>query len=199
MGVISLHALELTPEVTAQTEDCQNGNVQSCYDVGVVLTSGKNAENQEKKDLGLEYMRRACAYGNTDGCDALGDNYFQNGHYLAATPIYKKSCERGVIHACMGLGTIYRDGHDVRQNDVLSREYYEKACALGSQDSCINVAIIYRGGFGVTMDRNMSKQYYEKACEAGSKAGCDTFKTMDNKDKRIEEPGVWEKLKSLFN
>ena len=199
MGCISLHALELTPEINALTQDCQNGNVQSCYDVGAVLTSGKNAKDQEKNNLGLEYMRRACTYGHNGGCDALGHNYFKNGHYLAARPLYEKACERGIMSACMGLGTIYRDGHDVRQNDVMSREYYEKACALGSQDSCINVAIIYRGGFGVTRDRNMSKQYYKKACDAGSEAGCDSFRKMDNKDKGIAEPGLWEKLKSLFN
>jgi len=199
MGFIPLSAVELTLEEEAQTQSCQNGNVQSCYDVGLVLTTGKNAENQEKQNLGLEYIRRACTYGHNDACDTLGENYFKNGHYLAARPLYEKACERGVMHACMGLGTIYRDGHDVKQDDVISREYYEKACALGSQNSCISVAIIYRGGFGVPRDRNMSKQFYKKACEAGSEAGCDSFKKMDNQDKGIAEPGLWEKLKSLFN
>ena len=199
MGFVSLHGLELTEEINTQIETCQQGNVQSCYDVGIVLTTGKNAEHQEKKNLGLEYIRRACTYGIDKACDTLGENYFKNGHYLAATPLYKKACERGVVDACMGLGTIYRDGHDTRPDDVLSREYYEKACALGSQDSCISVAIIYRGGFGVTKDRNMTKSYYKKACDAGSKAGCDSFTKMDNKDKGIEEPGLWDRLKSLFN
>ena len=195
MGFVSLNALELTPEVTALTQDCKKGNVQSCFDVGNVLTTGQNAKDQEKNNLGLEYMRRACTYGHDGGCDALGDNYFKNGHYLAAKPLYEKACDRGVMHACMGLGTIYRDGHDVRQDDVMSRAYYEKACELGSKDSCINVAIIYRGGFGVTRDRNMSKQYYKKACDAGSEAGCDKFRKMDNEDKGIPEPGTMGEAK----
>ena len=198
-GFTSVNAVELTAALTTKIEDCQKGHVLSCYEVGVALSSGENAENQEKKDLGLEYVRRACKYGEKKACDYLAENYFKDGHYLAAKPLYEDACNRGVMHACMGLGTIYRDGHDVQQNDVISREYYEKACDLGSKDSCINVAIIYRGGFGVTKDRTMVKKYYKKACDNGSEAGCDTFKKMDNKDKGIEEPGLWEKFKSLFN
>ena len=97
------------------------------------------------------------------------------------------------------MGTMYRDAQEIRQNDVLAREYYEKACALGSADACINVAIMYRGGFGVTKDRTSEKMFYKKACDAGSKAGCDSYTKMDNKDKGIEEPGLWDTLKSLFN
>jgi len=199
VGCSYLNAVELTAELTAQTEDCQKGHVESCYNVGVALSSGENSEDQEKKNLGLEYVRRACKYGEKKACDYLAENYFKDGHYLAAKPLYEDACTRGVMHACMGLGTIYRDGHDVQQNDVVSREYYEKACDLGSKNSCINVAIIYRGGFGVEKDRTMVKKYYKKACDNGSEAGCDSFKTMDNKDKGIEEPGLWDKFKSLFN
>ncbi len=199
VGILSVNAVELSKEVTMKIEDCRQGNVQSCSDAGMLLITGKNAENQEKMNLGLEYIRRACTHGLDSACDTLGDNYYENKYYMAARPLYKKSCERGLVHACEALGTMYRDGQDVRANDVTSREYYEKACGLGSKDSCTNVAIIYRGGFGVSKDRNMVKKYYKKACDAGSDAGCDSFRTMDNKDKGIEEPGLWQKLKSLFS
>jgi len=199
VGLSSVNALELSEEENTKIEDCRKGNVQSCNEVGMILISGENAENQEKKDLGLEYIRRACTHGMDKACDTLGDNYYGNKHYQAARPLFIQSCERGIMHACEALGTMYRDGQDVRPNDVSSREYYEKACDLGSKDSCINVAIIYRGGFGVTKDRVMVKKYYKKACDAGSQAGCDSFKTMDNKDNGIEEPGLWAKFKSLFN
>jgi hypothetical protein len=194
-----LNAIELTADLTKKIEDCRTGHVESCYDVGVILSSGENAEDQEKKDLGLEYVRRACKYGKTEACDYLAENYFKDGHYLAAKPLYEDACTRGVVEACLGLGTIYRDGHDVRQNDVESRKYYEKACELGSKDACINVAIIYRGGFGIEADRSTVKRYYKKACDNGSEVGCVSFTKMDNKDKGIEEPGVWAKFKSLFN
>jgi TPR repeat protein len=199
MGISSLNALELSKEINTQIEDCQKGNVLTCYEVGIVLTTGKNAEDQEKKDLGLEYVRRACKYGEVKACDYLGENYFKDGHFLEAKPLYEDACKRGIVDACLGLGTIYRDGHDVRQDDVISREYYEKGCELGSKDACLNVAIIYRGGFGVKQDRSMVKKYYKKACDAGSEPGCNSFKKLDNEDKGIEEPGLWEWFKSLFN
>jgi TPR repeat protein len=199
LGFTLVNAVELTAELKAQTEDCQKGHVESCYEVGIALSSGENAEDQEKKNLGLEYVRRACTSGEKKACDYLAENYFKDGHYLAAKPLYEDACKRGVVEACLGLGTIYRDGHDVRQNDIESRKYYEKACELGSKDACINVAIIYRGGFGIHADRNMVKKYYKKACDNGSEVGCVSFTKMDNKDKGIEEPGLWDKFKSLFN
>ena len=186
-------------EVEAQIEACNKGNVQSCYDAGMTLTTGENAENQEKKNIGLEYIRKACKYGEEKACDALGDNYYKDKHYQAAKPYLIASCSRGIKHACEAMGTMYRDAQETRQDDVQARVFYEKACALGSADACINVAIMYRGGFGVRKDRTSEKMFYKKACDGGSKAGCDSYTKMDNQDKGIEEPGIWDKLKSLFN
>ena len=203
VGFVSVSGVELTAALKAQTEDCQNGHVQSCYDVGLALTSGENAEDQEKKNLGLEYIRRACKYGEEKACDTLGENYFKDKHYGAAKPYFEASCERGVVTACSGLGTMYRDGMDTRQDDEKSRIYYEKACTLGDKDACINLAIIYRGGFGVDVNRSMEKSYYKKACDAGSQVGCSSFTKMDNEDKGIEEPSWWDKaldyVKGTFN
>ena len=186
-------------ELDAQIEACHKGDVASCYKAGTALTTGKNAEDQEKKNMGLEYIRKACKFGEEKACDALGDNYYIDKHYQAARPYLENSCNRGIVTACEAMGTMYRDAQEIRQNDVLSREFYEKACVLKSADSCINVAIMYRGGFGVEKSRVQEKAFYKKACDAGSKAGCDSFTKMDNKDKGIEEPGLWDKFKSLFN
>ena len=195
---VYVQAMEMTKEIQLKIDACHGGDVHACYDAGMALISGKNAEDQEKKNLGLEYIRKACKFGEEKACDVLGENYVKDGHYGAARPYFEASCERGIASACTGLGTIYRDGHDVRQDDVASRKYYEKACDLGDKDACINVAIIYRGGFGVNKDRAMVKKYYKKACEAGSKPGCESFTEMDNEDKGIKAPGLWEKFKSLF-
>ncbi|MEA2048973.1 MAG: tetratricopeptide repeat protein [Campylobacterota bacterium] len=195
LSLLWVHATE----VDAGIDACKQGDIKRCLEVGIILTTGENAENQEKNNLGLELIRKACKYGEEKACDILGDNYFRNHHYQAAKPYLETSCSRGIKTACEAMGTIYRDGHDIRQNDLLAREFYEKACALQSADACINVAIIYRGGFGVQHNRAEEKNYYKKACDAGSKAGCDAYTKMDNKDKGIEEPGFLEKLKSLFN
>jgi len=195
MGLTWVHAVE----IEAQIEACNGGNIKSCFEVGTVLTTGKNAEDQEKKSLGLELIRKACKHGEVKACDALGDNYYRDKHYQAAKPYLEVSCTNGVKYACEAMGTMYRDAQEIRQDDVLAREYYEKACDLESADACINVAIMYRGGFGVEINRVQEKMYYKKACDAGSKAGCDSYTTMDNKDRGIEEPGFFDKLKSLFN
>lgn len=198
LGLTFSNAVELDKEINTKIEACQKGHLQSCYEVGVVLTSGENAEDQEKKDLGLEYLRRACSYGETKACDLLGENYFKDKHFFAAKQYLESACGRDSVTACSGLGTMYRDGNDVRQDDIKSRQYYEKACALGEKDACINIAIIYRGGFGVEKSRSMEKKYYQLACKNGSEAGCNSFTRMDNQDKGIPEPSLWERFKSLL-
>ena len=180
-------------------KECKNNNATSCFKVGLELVSGKNAEDQELKALGLDYIRKACIYGDDKACDWQGENYFKDTHYKASIPFLKQSCKRKIKSACEALGTIYRDGLDVRQNDVVSREYYQQACELKSGNSCINVSLIYRGGFGVKKNREKEKLYYKKACDNGIKVGCNNYTKMDNKDKGIAEPSIWEKIKGVFN
>ena len=193
MGIMSQAS-----DLGMQIEACKKGDAKQCYEAGLRLSTGKQGEDQEKKRMGLEYIRKACKFGETKACDVMGENYFKDGHYGGARPYLIASCERGLVSACTALGTIYRDGHDVQQDDVLSKTYYDKACTLGEKEACINMAIIYRGGFGVSKERAKVKHYYHKACQAGSQVGCDSFLAMDNEDKGIKAPSMWERLKSLF-
>ena len=194
LGVISLNASDYDTEFSA----CKDGNATSCYSVAKTLTTGENEKNQAKKELGLEYMRKACIYGEEKACDELGDNYYKEKHYMAAKPYLIKSCGKGIVSACESMGTMYRDGQDVKQDDTQSREFYEKACQLKSKDACINVAIIYRGGFGVERNSTIEKSYYKKACDYGSEAGCNSFTTLDNEEKGIDT-GFFATIKNFFN
>ena len=54
-------------ELETQIEACKNGDAKSCYTSGLTLTTGENAEDQEKKTLGLEYLRKGCKYGEEKG------------------------------------------------------------------------------------------------------------------------------------
>jgi TPR repeat protein len=176
---------------------CDENNATACYEYAVPLTTGDNAKAQDIMEEGMSYMRKACILGENRGCDKMGDQYFKDKNYGVAIPYLEKSCERKIKDACEALGTIYRDGHDTRPDDVKSREYYEKACELKSGNACFNVAIIYRGGFGVTKNRTKEKEFYQKGCDIGLKAGCDRFIELDNEDKGIET-GIWADIKNWF-
>lgn len=176
---------------------CRANDVGACFTLAVHLTTGKNTESQDSMEEGMEYMRKACLYGEIKACDKLGKNYFKNKSYGAARPYLIASCDRGIKSACEAVGTIYRDGHDVKPNDILAREFYEKACALKSPDACHNVAIIYRGGFGVDKNRTMEKRFYQKGCKNGLQVSCEQFTILDNEDKGIKT-GLWERMKNWF-
>ena len=176
---------------------CYENNATACYMYGLPMITGENEKVQDIREEGLSYMRKACLLDETRGCDMMGKNYYKNQNYKIAREYLEKSCSRNVKFACETMGTIYRDGHAVRPDDVKSREYYEQACALKSGDACFNVAIIYRGGFGVEKSREKEKEFYKKGCDAGLKAGCDRFTEFDNEDKGIES-GIWATIKSWF-
>ncbi len=179
------------------TKLCQEHNASACYQYALSKAEKNKSGNQELSDDGIIYMREACSLLESKACDFLATYYFDNKLYGAAVPYLNDSCNRGSKDACLSLGSIYRDGHDVRIDDVKSREYYEKACTLKSGDACYAVALVYRAGFGVKKDRFQEKSFYKKACDNGLKAGCDRFTEMDDEDKGIKR-SFWEKIKSLF-
>ena len=176
---------------------CRDGNATACYEYALPLVTGKNAKVQDTREEGLSYMRRACLEGEKRGCDVMGENYYKDKNYAIAMTYLDPACNRGVRSACEKMGMIYRDGHDVRPDDVKTREYFEKACALDSGDACFNIAIMYRGGFGVEKNRVKEKEYYKKGCDAGLKVACKRFTELDNEDKGIET-GIWATIKSWF-
>ncbi|RLA68458.1 MAG: hypothetical protein DRQ78_00515 [Epsilonproteobacteria bacterium] len=176
---------------------CAEDNASACYAYGLPLITGDNAKVQDIKEEGMSYMRKACLLDEYRGCDEMGKNYYKNENYIIARTYLKKSCERGVKFACESMGTVYRDGHSVRPDDVKSREFYEKACDLNSGDACYNVAIIYLGGFGVEKSRTKEKAFYKKSCDAGLKAGCNKFIELDNEDRGIET-GILATIKAWF-
>lgn len=196
ISVFTFGSLSASTADTLQ-RDCKEGNATACYFYGLPLVTGENAKVQDYREEGLSYMRRACIEGESRGCDVMGENYYKDKQYLMAIKYLDPACERNVKSACELMGMIYRDGHDVRPDDVKTREYFEKACALGSGDACFNVAIIYRGGFGVEKSRVKEKEYYKKGCDAGRRTSCERYTDLDNEDKGIET-GIWTTIKSWF-
>ncbi len=178
-------------------QSCMDNNATACYQFAIPLTEGENAKVQDIMEEGMSFIRKACILGEQRGCDKMGDQYYKDANYKVALPYLKKSCERGIKSACEAVGTIYRDGHETKPNDTLSRIFYEKACDLKSGTACYNVAIIYRGGFGVDKNRTKEKEFYQKACKASLKVGCDRFTELDNEDKGIET-GIIATIKSWF-
>ena len=197
MKKILLGLLFIVIIVEANETKCMEGNASACYAFALPMITGENAKVQDIREKGLGFMRKACVLGYDQACDKMGENYYEDKSYIAAKPYLERSCDRGVKSACEAMGVIYRDGHDVKHDDLKARIFFEKACALKSGDACYNVAIIYRGGFGVAQSREKEKSFYKKACDAKLQAGCDRYTELDNEDKGIET-GIWATIKSYF-
>ena len=176
---------------------CKEHNATACYTYALPMVTGDNAKVQDISEKGIAYMREGCSLLENRACDFLGEHYFSDKRYGASRPYLEGSCKRGVQSACLALGTIYRDGHDVALDDVKSREYYEKACTLKSADACYSVALIYRAGFGVDKNRTKEKYFCKKTCDYGLKVGCNRFTDLDNEDKGIKT-SFWDSIKSWF-
>lgn len=176
---------------------CMDNNASACYLYALPLLVGDNANVQDIREEGLTYIRKACILGLPKACDVLGENYYKDKNYRASKPYLEDACNRGNKVACESIAVMYRDAHDVQQNDVKAREYFSKACTLKSGNACYNMAIIYRGGFAVTKSREKEKEFYKKGCDVGLKAGCIRFTELDNEDKGIET-GLWADIKAFI-
>lgn len=181
----------------ALKQKCLANDAVACYELGLPLVQGENEKVQNTLEEGMSYIRKACTFGEVRACDIMGERYYKDKNFKIAQKYLADSCNRGIKTACESLGVIYRDGHDVRQDDVKAREFFTKACELKSGDACYNVAIMYRGGFGVDKNRTQEKLFYKKGCEANLKAGCDRFTELDNEDKGIET-GIMATIKGWF-
>ena len=199
--IILLWVTTLSFSENSQTENyqvaCKENNATACYAYALPLVEGENAKVQDIKEKGLSYMRKACLLDEYRGCDILGEEYYNNARYIAAIPYLVKSCQRKVSNACMAMGTIYRDGHDVPIDDVKSRIFYEQSCALDKPDACYSVALIYRAGFGVAKDKAKENAFYERACQLGLDVGCSAFKDLSD-EMNGTKVGFWEGVLRIF-
>lgn len=60
----------------------------------------------------------------------------KESNFSDAVQFCDKSCSLNSTVGCIKLGTLYEEGHGVKQSYKQAKKYYDKACNLGDEDGC---------------------------------------------------------------
>jgi TPR repeat protein len=112
--------------------------------------------------------------GCNDGRDCARKGYelYQNGSYVRARDLLKKSCQQDFAPGCFGLGFLYENGLGVIPEYTRAFGYFSKSCELQFGDACYYVGLYYIEGKIHKVDHDRAEIYFEKACELKHADAC---------------------------
>ncbi len=139
----------------------------ACLKLGMASVHGEGTPIDKQR--GLEWLQRACALDNVEGCfqaaRQLTGGLAFDSEVRRGMKLYRRGCELGEASSCNNLGVIFDKNASFR-NAESARSYFEKACTLGNKTGCYNAAI----NTGNAAD---AKRFLTKACNLGHKRACE--------------------------
>lgn len=144
---------EAQKEVAKLTQECNDGNMESCVNLGGFYAIDiKNYGKKSDDKKAFELFQKACNAGNIDGCAALGaiylgflelENHQVAKDYKKGFDLLNNACNKNNALGCTLLGTSYYGGMGTKQSFANALESYEKACSLGDADGCYYLGNLY--------------------------------------------------------
>ncbi len=113
-------------------------------------------EHRKRRDVGVNYFKKACKIGSSAGCDNLGEaywNYVQKNGGIKKFPklankafdALGKACEMKNLRSCMQLGYIYENMD--KKHISLAAKLYKKACDIGYTKACKKYSKLHELGY----------------------------------------------------
>jgi TPR repeat protein len=122
---------------------------------------------------------RACAAGELQACETLGDLLIRGveGDKASADPkrgvaVLSKVCDAGVADACKRLAYAFDSGETLPADAAQAGVFEEKACTAGDVTSCFMAAVRHETGRGVDADAAHAVRLYDTACAKGTGDAC---------------------------
>ena len=95
----------------------------------------------------MESLLLKAKQGDPGAQFSLGECYYHGAQdYKQAVYWYRKAAEQGHALAQYNLGAMYHNGHGVRRNLHLSKEWFGKACDGGVQEACNQYRYLNQAG-----------------------------------------------------
>lgn len=99
----------LTRAAAVFRAQCDGGDAEGCYYLGIACERGRGVEQDEKQALARYHQ--ACAAGYTYGCTSEGGMYLAGKgtpvDLARAAEVYTRACEQGDLFACYWVGHIH--------------------------------------------------------------------------------------------
>jgi TPR repeat protein len=146
---------------------CQQGFGMACANVAFYRKPGIAEE--------LRLFKRACEQDSPIGCAWWGVRLLdQNepGNQRLAFEKLQVGCDSYVGWACARIGSHYREGVGLAQNDERGADFEQRACDLSFGTGCAALAEAYIDGKGRPKDSVRGMQLLQKACKVDKAEGC---------------------------
>lgn len=169
--------------VEAQEQLCEayfEGNDYLKKDYKECVRWGEKAIAQGSRDVRFETAYASSEIGNYDRAKELylelaneGNSGAMNNYACELSDPtekfewFKKAADHGSDYGWWNLGTLYRDGEGVDQNDEKAVECFATAAEKGQKYAMEALAFMYLEGRGVDQDSDKAIEWYLKAADYG--------------------------------
>lgn len=116
-----------------------------------LLVAGTGCSKQTPKEDG-KATENTSAIGNAPKIYQEGVDAYQAGKFTVAVDKFKVLAEQGDASAQFNLGSLYRQGQGVAQDDKQAVAWWTKAAEQGHTDAQDNLGLRYAKGEGVEQD-----------------------------------------------
>ncbi len=154
-------------------EQCDKGSLDSCYNLGVILT--KNGQRPQA----IPHFRKACEGELPEACASLGieltpDDEDPDVVAKARTALgfLKKACESGSGRGCDFAGDMLTEKSYKVIDIAAAVRSYDRGCNLGTPMACWSLAQIYFKGELVPKNAKEGVALLTKACVGGNADEC---------------------------
>lgn len=166
---------KLSSEGLQMIEDADNGNPESCFQVGKNLIDG--VQNfPENHHAGIRYIKQASTNGSVEAKNyyalLLIDGEIISQDIEIATSNLKEGAELGNSDSMVYLGLLYK-AQGINPEETAS--LFKKAADLGNPRGMLNYGYCLRTGFGVEQDLKAAAQVYKNSCDAGCEKGINAY------------------------
>ncbi len=97
--------------------------------------------------------------------------FYKNKNYAEAVPLFHQAAEQGNAKGQYSLGTMYKNGQGVTQNNKEAVSWFRKAAEQGNVIGQYNLGDMYANGQGVAQNYTEAVSWYRKAAEQGNARG----------------------------
>jgi TPR repeat protein len=176
--------------VELEKKACDGGIASGCSDYATICHS---ADKNPCSDAdALKALNKACDLGGSDGCEFLGQAYFNIGDtfglkqdYATGTKFYTRSCNLGDASGCRSVAQIYFSDKYGARDPAAGDKLLSQFCAQGDENTCLDLG---RSLLGLGISTNKygpetpvkeiadalvrGRASLAKACELGQPVAC---------------------------
>lgn len=151
ISILMFASLILVANPVNLQKSCDNGDLASCNNLGILYSNEKVATQSDYK-IASELFGKACEGGYAYACNNLGiltaNGTGVNQDINMAILLYKKACDGNDFMGCHNAGYMYDAAFGVARDQRMAKDFYAKSCEMGGyQPSCDRFRELKNQGF----------------------------------------------------